>query len=103
MLQKGSPTKRATGQLPEQNACNSVPQRSDRPGIMPFRANRASPEDGIATTFRDWVGPGGRRERRGKNGSVRLPGTRKPQCRGLRDDESRANLVLRSGPVRVLA
>src|SRR5215475_14782007 len=95
--------KGATRQLPEQYARNGLAQGSNRPRVMPLRANRARPEGGIGVVFPGWVSASGRRERRGKNGSVRLSGTRKPQCRGWHDDESRANLVLRSGPVRVLA
>src|SRR5262245_45029250 len=102
MLLKCSSIKRTTQQLSEQYAGNGLAQGCNRPRVMPFRANRASPEGRIAAVFRDWVSPSGRRERRGKNGSVRRPGTRKPQCKGWHDDENRANLVLRSGPVRVL-
>ena len=39
---------------------------------------------------------------RGKNDSVRPPGIHRPQCITWRDDESRANRVLRSGPAEFL-
>ncbi len=45
----------------------------------------------------DWLG------QRGKNGSARLSGTRKPQCRVWRGGEIRANCDLRNGRAPVLA
>src|SRR5215468_3709579 len=69
---------------------------------MPLHAYRANPEDGTGVAFGRRVSPLDRRERRGKNGSVRPPGTRRPQYRGWRDGENRASLVLHNVPARVL-
>src|SRR5215469_4798975 len=69
---------------------------------MPLHAYRANPEGGTGVAFRRRVSPLDRRERRGKNGSVRPPGTHRPQYRGWRDGENHASLVLHSGPVLVL-
>src|SRR4029077_10589173 len=51
-------------------------------GIMPLHAHWANPEDGSGVAVRRRVSPRGRHERRGKNGSVRPPGTHRPRCRG---------------------
>src|SRR5207253_3110890 len=99
---KGS-TKRTTGELSEQNACDGLSKRSNGPGVMPLRAHGANPEGGIAKALRGRVSPLDRLERRGKNGSVRPLGTHRPQYREWRDCETRASLVLHSGPVPVLA
>src|SRR5262249_14503466 len=93
VLYKRRPTKRTTRKLPEQNPSNSLPKGSDRPGVMPLHAHRANPEDGSGVAFRRRVSPLDRRERRGKNGSVRPPGTHRPQCRGWRDGENHASLA----------
>src|SRR5246127_2722304 len=103
VLQEWSSTKRATRELSEQNACDGLSKRSNGPGVMPLHAHRANPEGGTRAAFRGRVNPVDRRERRGKNGSARLPETHKPRCREWRDGESRASLVLHSGPVQVLA
>src|ERR1039457_1058457 len=98
-----SSTKRTTVELSEQHPCDGLSKRSNGPGVMPLRAHRANPEDGIGKALRGRVSPLYRRERRGGNGSVRPPGTHTPQYRESRDGETRASLVLRSGPGRVLA
>src|ERR1700758_2310011 len=95
-------SKRTTGELSKKNPGDGLSERGNRPGIMALEANPAIPEGGSGAAFWRWMVPVGRHERRGKNGSVRLPGTHKPQYRGLRDDENRASLFLHSDPVRVL-
>src|SRR6201981_1094796 len=103
VLLKGSSTKRTTRELPQQNSGNGLSKSGDGPGVMPLHAHRANPEDGNGVAARRRVSPRGRRERRGKNGSVRPPRTHRPQGRGERDGENRASLVLHNVPVRVLA
>src|SRR6201997_4816844 len=97
-----SSTKRTTGKLSKKDTGDGLSERGNRPGIMPFEANAAIPEGGTVAAFWGWIVPVDRHARRGKNGSVRLPGTHKPQYRGLRDDKNRASLFLHSDPVRVL-
>jgi hypothetical protein len=80
-----SSTKRATGKLSKKDPGDGLSERGNRPGIMPFEANAAIPEGGTGTAFWGWIVPVDRHERRGKNGSVRLSGTHKPQYRGLRN------------------
>src|SRR5271167_2651608 len=103
VLQEWSSTKRTTSELPEQSPCQGLAKGSNGPGVMPLHAHGANPEDGTEAGFRGRVSPLDRRERRGKNGSVRPPGTHRPRYKGWRDGENRASLVLHSGPVRVLA
>src|SRR6266496_5072623 len=95
-------TKRTTGKLSKKSPGDGLSERGNRTGIMPFEANAAIPEGGTAAAFWGWIVPVDRSEQRGKNGSVRLPGTHKPQYRGLRDDEIRASLFLHNDPIRVL-
>src|ERR1700760_1518736 len=97
-----SSTKRTIGKLSKKDAGEGLSERGNRPGIMPFEANAAIPEGGTGAAFWGWIVPVDRHERRGKNGSVRLPGTHKPQYRGLRDDEDAATRCLHSDPSRVL-
>src|SRR6266702_1862721 len=96
-------TKRTTGELSKKNPGDGLSERGNRPGIMPLEANPASPEGGTGAAFRGRISPVDRHGRRGKNGSVRLPGTHRPQYRGSRDDESPANLCLHSDPTQVPA
>src|ERR671922_190408 len=98
-----SSAKRTTGELAEKNSGDGLAERSNRAGIMPLEANAASPEGGTGLAFWGWVIPVDRHGQRGKNGSVRPPGTHRPQYRGWRDDESRASLFLHSAPIQVLA
>src|ERR1700755_12823 len=97
-----SSTKRTIGKLSKKDAGEGLSEGGNRPGIMPFEANAAIPEGGTGAAFWGWIVPVDRDERRGENGSVRLPGTIRRQYRGLRDDENRASLFLHSDPVRVL-
>src|SRR5215469_12943790 len=97
-----STTKRTTRELPEQNPGNGLAKGGDGPGVMPLHAHRANPEDETGVAFGRRVSPLDRRERRGKNGSVRPPGTHRPQYKGWRDDENQATRVLHNVPARVL-
>src|SRR5689334_21670936 len=96
-------SKRTTGELSKKNPGDGLSERGNRPGIMALEANPAIPEGGSGAAFWRWMVPVGRHERRGKNGSVRLPGTHRPQYKGSRDDESPANLCLHSDPTQVPA
>src|ERR1022692_1724616 len=98
-----SSTKRTTGELSKKNSRDGLPERGNRPGIMPLEANPAIPEGGTGAAFWGWIVPVDGHGRRGKNGSVRLPGSHRPQYRESRDDGNRASLVLHNDPAQVLA
>src|SRR2546426_9849886 len=101
VLQTFRPTKRATGKLPDQNACKFNSERGDRVRVVPLGANSlrgAGSLSGLWATIvadcRSWL--------RGKNGSARPQGTHTRQCIKWRDGETRAILVLHSVRVRAL-
>ncbi len=89
--------KRGSEGVPEQVACNRDADRGDGVRIMAFGAN-AIPAAGSPAAAGGLIIQDFRRGLRGKNGSARLPGTHKLQCRVWRDDENRASLGLHSGP-----
>src|SRR5205823_10100143 len=100
---KGAPQKRQPESCRSRiraMVCRSVAMDQ---GLCRSARTGANPEGGIAKALRGRVSPLDRLERRGKNGSVRPPGTHRPQYREWRDGETRASLVLHSGPVPVLA
>ena len=78
-------------------------QSSDGARIMPLGTDAANHAAGSLAVARALVIQDCRLGLRGKNDSVRPPGIHRLQCIRWRDGESRANHVLRSGPIRVPA
>src|SRR5258708_24493805 len=98
-----SSTKRTTGELSKKNSRDGLPERGNRPGIMPLEANPAIPEGGTGAASWGWIVPVDQDGQRGENGSARLRGTHRPQYREWRDEENRARRFVPTDPIQVLA
>jgi hypothetical protein len=87
---------------PAEQVSRQNPQGGDGARIVPLGTNSANHAVRNPAAARALVVQDCRLGLR-ENDSVRPPGIHRPRCTTWRDDENRANHVLRSGPTRVSA